>query len=57
LAVCEVSLGICLLHLITSWKSSFWAINSTEVLFTEPLHCAFNFRATFGSSSVTVYVP
>jgi hypothetical protein len=36
LAVCEVLLQTCLLHLFTSWKSS-WAIDSTEVLFNAPL--------------------
>jgi hypothetical protein len=46
LAVCEVLLQICLLHLFTSWKLSTWAIDSTEVLFTTPLcpACALTFR-------------
>jgi hypothetical protein len=30
LAVCEVLLEICLLHLFISWKSSSWAVDSTE---------------------------
>jgi hypothetical protein len=37
LAVCEVLLETCLLHLFTSWKSS-WVVDSTEVLFTAPLY-------------------
>jgi hypothetical protein len=37
LAVCEVSLEMCLLHLFTSWKSSSWAVDSTEVSFADPL--------------------
>jgi hypothetical protein len=36
LAVCEVSLEICLLRLFTSWKSSSWAADSNEVLVTAP---------------------
>jgi hypothetical protein len=57
LAVSEVSLEICLLHLFTSWKSS-WVINSTEVLFTAPLHpaCALTGRTAFSSFSVTMYM-
>jgi hypothetical protein len=37
LAVCEVSLETCLLHIFTSWKSSSWAVDSTEVLFAVTL--------------------
>lgn len=37
LDVCEVLSEIRLLHLFTSWKSSPWAINSMEVLFTTQL--------------------
>jgi hypothetical protein len=37
LAVCEVSLEICLLRLFTSWKSLSCAVDSTEDIFTAPL--------------------
>jgi hypothetical protein len=59
LAVCEVSLVICLLRLFTSRKSSSWAIDSSEDLFTSPLcpACALTFRAAFSSFSVTFYMP
>jgi hypothetical protein len=37
LAVCEVSLEICLLRLFTSRMSSSWAVDPTEIMFTVPL--------------------
>jgi hypothetical protein len=45
-ADCEVSLEICIFRLFTSWKSSSWAIDSTELLLTTPLcpACALTFR-------------
>jgi hypothetical protein len=59
LDVCEVSLEICLLRLFISWKSSPWAVDSTEVLFTAPSYpaCALTFKTAFSLFSVTVYMP
>jgi hypothetical protein len=56
LAVCEVLLDILHLRHFTCWKSSSWAIDSTEVLFTTPLRpsCALAFRMAFYSFDVTV---
>jgi hypothetical protein len=54
LAACEVSLEVYLLRLFTSWKSSSWSVDSTEVLFTAPLRpaCALTFRTAFSLFSV-----
>jgi hypothetical protein len=59
LAVCEVSLEICLLRFYTSWKSSSLTADSNEDLVTAT-HCpacAFTFRTAFSSFSVSVYMP
>jgi hypothetical protein len=59
LAVCEVTLERCLLRLSNSWKSSSWAADSNEVLVTAPHYpaCAFTFRISFSSFSVSVHMP
>jgi hypothetical protein len=59
LAACEVSLEICLLHLFTSYMSSSWTADSTEILFTVPLcpACIITFRTAFKSFSFTVNMP
>jgi hypothetical protein len=59
LALCEVFLEVCLLRLLASWKSSSWAVDYTDALFTAPPcpACALTFRTTFSSFSVTVYTP
>jgi hypothetical protein len=46
LAVCELLSEICPLRLFTSWKSSSWAVDSIEVLFTTPFcpACPLTFR-------------
>jgi hypothetical protein len=40
-------------------KSSSWAVDPTEVLFTAPLYpaCALTIRTTFSLFSLTVYLP
>jgi hypothetical protein len=59
LAVCDVLLEIYYLRLVTSWKSSNWAADSTEVQFTARLYPAraLIFKAAFSSFRVTVYMP
>jgi hypothetical protein len=59
LAACEVFLEIRLLRPFTFWKSSSWAVDSTEVLFTAPLCPAYalSLRTVFISFSVTAYIP
>jgi hypothetical protein len=55
LAVCDVSLEICLLRLFTSRKSSSWAVDATEVLFTASLCPAF--AVTLRPASVHFVLP
>jgi hypothetical protein len=54
MAVCEVLLKICLLHLFTSLKLSSWAVDSTEILFTALLcpSCALTFGTALRSFNV-----
>jgi hypothetical protein len=51
LAVSEVPLEVCLLPLCTFWKSSSWAVDSNECLFTAALclvcGCTWNHRYRF----------